>query len=93
VIPTTLSETVTKAMGMVWSAARTPWAIDPERRAKLLDLLEMQLRRAEKAEAYAAWMVEHAPDTVTWGDYRCGEGLLREYITAREAVRKLEEGT
>lgn len=75
---------------MAGSEARMPWAIDPERRAKLLDLLDTQLRRAETAEAYAAWMVDSTSLSMTPEVFATGERLLRDYLGAREAVRKLE---
>ena len=75
---------------MAASEARMPWAIDPERRAELLALLDLQLRRAETAEAYAAWVVDVPPQATTLDIYETGEALLCEYVAAREAVRTLE---
>ena len=90
-IPTTLRETVTEAMEMADAEARIPWFIDTERRAKLLDLLDLQLRRAETAEAYAAWVVDVPPQATTLDIYATGERLLSEYKAARERVRTLED--
>ena len=44
-------------------------------------------------EAYAAWVVDVPPQSTTLDIYLTGERLLREYVAAREAVRKLEEQT
>ena len=56
-------------------------------------LLDARARRAEAAEAYAAWVVDVPPQATTLDIYATGERLLSEYKAAREAVRKLEEQT
>jgi len=54
-------------------------------------VLDARIARAEAAEAYAAWVVDVPPQATTLDIYATGEGLLREYKAAREAVRKLED--
>ena len=56
-------------------------------------LLDARIRRAEAAEAYAAWAVDVPPQATTLDIYATGERLLSEYKAAREAVRKMEEQT
>jgi len=57
-------------------------------------MLDARIRRAEAAEAYANWIIDDAdPMSTTLEKYREGERLCRAYVAAREAVRKLEEGT
>lgn len=56
-------------------------------------LLDARARRAEAAEAYAAWVVDVPPQATTLDIYATGERLLSEYKAAREAVRKMEAGT
>ena len=56
-------------------------------------LLDARARRAEAAEAYAAWVVDVPPQATTLDIYTLGERLLSEYKAAREAVRKMEEQT
>ena len=53
-------------------------------------MFDARIRRAEAAEAYAAWVVDVPPQSTTLDIYLTGEQLLREYVAAREAVRKLE---
>ena len=55
-------------------------------------LLDARARRAQAAEAYAAWVVDVPPQSTTLDIYLTGERLLREYVAAREAVRKMEAG-
>ena len=56
-------------------------------------MFDARIRRAEAAEAYAAWVVDVPPQATTLDIYATGERLLSEYVAAREAVRKLEEQT
>lgn len=55
-------------------------------------LFDARIRRAEAAEAYAAWVVDVPPQATTLDIYATGEQLLSEYNAAREAVCKLEAG-
>jgi hypothetical protein len=55
-------------------------------------MFDARIRRAEAAEAYAAWVVDVPPQATTLDIYATGERLLREYVAAREAVCKMEAG-
>lgn len=53
-------------------------------------MFDARIRRAEAAEAYAAWVVDVPSQATTLDTYATGERLLSEYKVAREAVRKME---
>jgi len=72
---------------------KTLMALVETRQEVWIAMLDARIRRAEAAEAYAAWVVDVPPQATTLDIYATGEGLLREYKAAREAVRKLKEQT
>lgn len=55
-------------------------------------MFDARIRMAEAAEVYTAWVVDVPPQSTTLDIYLTGERLLREYVAAREAVRRLEAG-
>ncbi len=55
----------------------------------LVAMLQARIRRAEAAEAYLAWILDH-PTSSAMEDHESGLRLRCEYVAAREAVRKLE---
>lgn len=54
-------------------------------------MLDARIRRAEAAEVYLEWLLD-TPTSSALEDYQSGLRLRREYVAAREAVRKLEVG-
>ena len=56
-------------------------------------LLDARARRAEAAERFADFAAIHHNTDAGEEVYEAAERLLREYMTAREVVRKLEEAT
>ena len=55
-------------------------------------LLDARARKAGAAEAFAEFAAIHHETGATEDVYEAAERLLREYVAAREAVRKLEAG-
>lgn len=55
-------------------------------------LLDARVRRAEAAEAFAEFASIHHNTDAGEEVHEAAERLLREYVAAREAVRKMEEG-
>ena len=49
-------------------------------------------RKAEAAEAYLEWILD-TPTSSALEDYQSGLRLRREYVAAREVVRRLEKQT
>ena len=56
-------------------------------------VLDARARRAEAAERFADFAAIHHETGATEDVYDNAERLLSEYMAAREAARKLEEGT
>ena len=56
-------------------------------------LLDARARKAGAAEAFADFAAIHHETDATEDVYENAERLLREYVAAREVVRKMEEGT
>ena len=56
-------------------------------------MFDARIRRAEAAERFADFAAIHHETGATEEVYEVAERLLREYVAAREAVRKMEEAT
>lgn len=69
------------------------WHVPRQGQRPFTAMFYARIEQAEAAKAYAAWVVDVPPQATTLDIYATGEGLLREYAAAREAVRKLEGTT
>lgn len=80
---TPMQQTQTQADFLHWLKCSSEW----NARIALRDARD---RKAEAAEAYLEWILD-TPTSSALEDHKIGLRLHREYVAAREAVRKLEE--
>lgn len=58
----------------------------------LVDMIDARIAQAEAAEAYLEWILD-TPTSSALEDYQSGLRLRREYVAAREVVRRMEKQT
>lgn len=80
---TPMQQTQTQADFSHWLKCSSEW----NARIALRDARD---RKAEAAERFAEFAAMHHQTGATEDVYEAAERLLREYVAAREAVRKLE---
>lgn len=80
-----MQQTQTQVDFLHWFKCNSEW----NARIALRDARE---RKAEAAEAFAEFAAIHHETDATEDVYEAAERLLREYVAAREAVRKMEVG-